>query len=181
MQILAAPFPSLAGDYQSIATVSVGSGGTGTITFSSIPSTYKHLQVRAISRVTNAVTFTDVFFRFNSDSSANYSYHALYGSGASTFSTGGASTSEMYPMTVTGSSLASNIFAVGVVDILDYADTNKYKTTRGLTGFDSNGGGYVFLTSGNWRSSSAINTITITSGANTFAQHTQFALYGIKG
>lgn len=33
-------------DYDSIATTTVGAGGAASITFSSIPSTYQHLQIR---------------------------------------------------------------------------------------------------------------------------------------
>ena len=70
------------------------------------------------------------------------------------------------------------IFGTFIVDILDYANTNKYKTMRALDGFDANGSGYAVLWSGNWRSTSAVSTITITGG--TFAQYSSFALYGIK-
>lgn len=181
MLILAGVGAGPSGDYQSIATTTVGAGGTGTITFSSIPSTYKHLQVRAISRVTNAVGATDVFFRFNSDSATNYSYHSLYGTGTSALSVGGGGESTMYPMSTVGTTAGAGTFAVGVSDILDYADTNKFKTVRTLTGVDYNGAGQVLISSGNWRSTAAISTITITSYSNTFAQYTQFALYGIKG
>jgi hypothetical protein len=169
------------GDFESIATTTVGSGGQATITFSDIPATYKHLQIRAISRLTNAIGATDVFLRFNSDSAANYSYHSLYGNGASALSVGGGGEANMYPFSTVGTTAGAGTFAVGVADILDYADTNKFKTLRALTGVDYNGAGQLILASGNWRSSSAITTITLTSSTNTFAQYSQFALYGVKG
>jgi hypothetical protein len=69
-----------------------------------------------------------------------------------------------------------------VVDILDYANTNKYKTTRNLMGFDYNGSGTIRSISGLWMSTSAINSITLTTGTSSNWQgDTQFALYGIKG
>jgi hypothetical protein len=182
MQILASVHSGgVATSFESIATTTVGAGGQATITFSSIPSTYKHLQIRAISRITAAIGATDVTMRFNSDSGANYSYHSLYGNGASALSVGGGGEATMYPMSTVGTTAGAGTFAVGVTDILDYANTNKFKTVRTLTGVDYNGAGQVILNSGNWRSSSAVSTITITSYSNTFAQHTQFALYGIKG
>jgi hypothetical protein len=57
----------------------------------------------------------------------------------------------------------------------------KYKTTRTFNGMDLNGSGWIYLQSGNWRSSSAITSITLNRqyGSN-FAPYTQFALYGIK-
>jgi hypothetical protein len=163
-----------------IATTTLNTTASS-ITFSSIPQDYTHLHIRGISRITNAVTNTDITVTFNSDSASNYSYHALYGTGSAAASTGGVSQSQIYPMTTIGTGVTSNIFAVGILDILDYANTNKFKTVRSFSGYDGNGNGIVFLNSGNWRSTAAINTITITSYSNTFAQNCSFALYGIKG
>ena len=36
------------GDFESIATVTVGGGGAASIEFTSIPGTYQHLQIRGI-------------------------------------------------------------------------------------------------------------------------------------
>jgi hypothetical protein len=66
-------------------------------------------------------------------------------------------------------------------DILDYADTNKYKTSRSITSWDGNGTGVVFFYSGNWRSTSAISTVTLTASTGSFTANSSFALYGIKG
>ena len=142
--------------YESIATVTVGSGGSSSVEFTSIPGTYKHLQIRAIYRTAGAGF--NPRYRFNSDTGSNYSNQ-----------TGIAGT------IVTS---ASNTFNVSVVDILDYADTNKYKTLRLLDGYDANGSGYVSLGSGNWRNTSAVTSITIYNG--TYAQYSHFALYGCK-
>jgi hypothetical protein len=67
-----------------------------------------------------------------------------------------------------------------ICDVLDYANTNKFKTLRSLTGNDRNGSGSIWLDSGLWRSTSAITSIKFTTGT-AFAQYSQFALYGIKG
>lgn len=186
MQILAAPFVSVAGDFQSIATTVVGVSGQATITFSSIPSTFKHLQIRGITRLGSSTTGTnDIFIRFNSDTASNYSQHALFGTGASASSNGSASTTSAYATRATSPRAGStaNAFGVFVVDILDYADTNKYKTVRGLGGADTNDtNGLISLASGNWRSTSAVTQIDLTDelGYN-FVQYSHFALYGIKG
>ena len=182
MQILAAPFAGIAGDYQSIETVTVGAGGAATITFSSIPATYKHLQVRYMSRSANAAATDVLSWRFNSDTASNYSRHFLFGEGASVNSGAATSDTRMTTDGTTGATATAGIFGVGVVDILDYADTNKYKTLRALSVDDRNGAGLVVLNSGNWRSTSAVSTITIiTNSTANFAQYSQFALYGIKG
>jgi len=171
------------GDYESIATVSVGSGGASSVTFSNIPNTYEHLQIRCIAKTDRAETDDVVTMTFNSDTGANYSWHSLRGNGI--VAAAGAGTSTSYISIyygATGNSGANDIFAGSVTDILDYANTNKYKTTRTLNGMDLNGSGWVYLHSGNWRSTSAITSITLDQryGSN-FKQYSQFALYGIKG
>jgi hypothetical protein len=167
--------------YESIATA-VGTGSSGTITFSSIPSTYTHLQLRVISRGTASAN--DAYFaRFNSDSGGNYyQIHVLYGNGsaAGAFASGTSST-LMQPADIVGSSSTANSFAANVTDILDYSNTNKYKTVRTLYGFDTNGAGVVALNSNLWMSTSAITSITLTTGSGSFATNSHFALYGIKG
>ena len=167
-----------------LGMVQVGSGGSSTITFSSIPSTYKHLQVRVISRTnyTGSGGGIENYARFNSDSGSNYAYHVLSGNGASA----GASASTSQTNLVWGysprSADTSGIFGAYVVDILDYANTNKYKTTRSLAGEDYNGSGTIRFWSGLWQSTTAIDTITITPiSGNSFVQYSSFALYGIKG
>ena len=168
------------GSYESIATVTVGSGGSSTITFSSIPSTYTHLQIRCIARHTGADTDNNIYIQYNSDTASNYSNHFLRGNGAIVDAGGAANTANPYVLRVSGASSSANIFGVGVVDILDYANTNKFKTVRSLTGHDQNGSGVVFFNSSNWRSTSAITSITLFGIGFNIAQYSQFALYGIK-
>jgi hypothetical protein len=168
--------PSLAA-YESIATVTVGGAGQSSISFTSIPSTFTHLQVRGIARRSSGNTNTIV--RFNSDTGNNYSAHYLLGNGATASAGGEASVSRFYFDILTASATS---YSVGVMDILDYANTNKYKTARTLAGIDLNGSGTIWLTSGSWRNTAAITTVTLSleSSAN-FEQYTTFALYGIKG
>ena len=166
-------------DFVSISTTTVGASSQLTITFNSIPSTYKHLQIRAIAL--SASNSVPVLLRFNSDTGSNYSQHYFAGQGALVSSGGTASTSSI---TLTGIYARfldpSNPWSF-VIDILDYANTNKYKTVRSFHGADYNGSGEINLTSGNWRSTSAISTITLSMASSGFTQYSQFALYGITG
>lgn len=168
--------------YESIATVTVGSGGSSSITFSSIPSTYTHLQIRMIGRIDRTAEANDFFtIRYNSDTSANYSWHALEGSGAAVYAESASSTSLPRNGDIAATTAASGIFGVGVIDILDYTNTNKYKTTRSFTGRDANGSGWVWFGSSLWMNTAAISTINILPTFGTgFQINTQFALYGIK-
>ena len=169
------------GAYDSIATTTVGAGGAATVTFSSIPSTYTHLQIRWIAR--NASTnATDSFgINFNSDTGANYAWHWLYGTGSSVSAYGtGSQTAGLIECT-SGAGATSGIFGGGYIDILDYANTTKYKTVRSLGGADANGSGGIFLMSSLWQNTNAVSTILLTSNSGNFQQYSQFALYGIKG
>ena len=168
--------PAVTNSYESIATVTVGSGGTSTITFSSIPSTYKHLQIRGISK-TSATSGGSIGMTFNADTASNYSMHGLTGNGSSA-SAYGFSDTKIY---IGYGAQDTTYFNAIIIDVLDYADTNKYKTSRNLMGLDTNGGGIVGLLSGSWRSTSAVSTITLTPQSANFAEYSSFALYGIKG
>lgn len=171
----------LIGDFESIASTTVGVGGATDVTFSSIPSIYTHLQIRILGRATNTATDENYGIQFNSDTATNYSLHYLSGSGTSASSGAGANYSFMLGARVPAASISANIFGVGIIDILDYKDTNKFKTIRSLTGWDSNGNGSVWLESGNWRSTSAITTIKVYNPNGNLSQYSSIALYGIKG
>ncbi len=175
----------LANSYESIATSTVGAGGVSSVTFSSIPQTYKHLQIRALVKDNRSATSSDNnFLRFNNDSGNNYNAHQLIGDGSSASSGVLGTDSAMIYGTVPGASIGASIFNATIVDILDYTSTNKYKVIRSLNGYDSNGGGTIRLTSGLWMSTSAVTQIDLLTNigaTSTIQQYSSFALYGIKG
>jgi hypothetical protein len=163
-----------AGDYESIATVTVGAGGSATVSFTSIPSTYAHLQVRAL--IKNTSTDTDAYIQLNSDVNSVYR-HQLIGNGSNASASANSGISYIL---LTPSSTPSSTFGVSVIDILDYKNTNKAKTIRALSGYDTNGGGLVGLGSALWTSTDAVTTIKLVPAGGNFAQYSHFALYGIK-
>jgi hypothetical protein len=168
------------GAYDSLATVTL-SAATASIEFAGIPSTYKHLQIRGIGRSTQTPdTSVNVYLRLNSDSGSNYSTHYLTGNGSSASSGSATSTTFIYTGAVTAAGSTASIFESSVIDILDYANTNKYKTVRTLAGWDANGSGLVSFWSGSWRNTNATTTITLLPNLGNWAQYSQFALYGIK-
>jgi hypothetical protein len=171
--------------YESIATVTVGSGGSASISFTSIPSTYTHLQIRGIARSTLAGTTPDnVAFRINGDSGSNYTTHSLRGSNATVTASNFVSLSYAYlPSTSSAAGSLGSVFAAVVLDLLDYRNTNKTKVFRTLSGFNENntsGPSNIQFQSALWNSTSAVTSIEFTNSAN-FAEYSQFALYGIKG
>lgn len=161
-------------DFYQIATTTVGSAGAADITFSSIPQTYTHLQIRGITRHT---TENNDYMQFNADTGSNYSWHELWGDGASAFSSNGTSQSFMkvgYGFTT------ADCFGVSIIDILDYTNTNKYKTIKASVGSTNNTDAYVLFRSGNWRSTNAITSIKIYPTTGNFSQYSTYALYGVK-
>ena len=163
-----------AGDFESIATYPVGSGGEATITFSSIPATFAHLQIRAILKQSIG---SGAFARFNSDTGSNYARHRLQGNGSTASAAGDASQDKVLINTSQGFS----DFGTIVMDILDYANTNKVKTVRHLFGIDLNGSGAVGVESNLWRDTSAITQIQfISPNGGNYAEYSHFALYGIR-
>jgi hypothetical protein len=176
------------GTFDSIQTVTVGSGGAASISFSAIPSTYKHLQIRCLSRNTSSSVRVNMRVGNGSiDTGTNYKWHSLGGDGSASFgySPGGSLDYIQAVSSVQGSEIA-NAFGVAVIDILDYANTSKNKTFRILTGSEVNsyasGNYFVGINSAAWFSTSVINTITMyPNGAGNLAEFSQFALYGIQG
>jgi hypothetical protein len=174
------------GDFESIATTTVGSGGSSTITFSSIPSTYKHLQLRVLAKESGTGTGgPNIVMSINSDTThTNYRSHYLQGTGSGT-GAGDVQASGYYCLvgnTATSNASYANMFGTNIIDILDYADTNKNKTVRALWGHDRNGSGEVGINSSFRISTTAITSLTLTIvGGTNFTQYSQFALYGIRG
>lgn len=160
------------GAYDALATITVPSGGAASVTFSGIPTGYKHLQIRYLLKC-NSINWN--YIRYNGDTGANYTFHAMYGTGSSALAGAGTGyTGWAFDYNNSGTA-----WQTGIIDILDYASTTKNKTGRCLHGFDENGSGIIELNSGAWLSTAAITSIKI-DGATTIDQYSQFALYGVK-
>ncbi len=173
--ILASSYPAVVTAFDSIATSNPS--GVSTITFSSIPSTYKHLQVRM--SMVGASGGSLIVANFNSDTGANYTWHSLQGQGttASSYNGTGNSYSRWFGRDVGTSSTAPTVL---VADILDYTNTNKNTTVRVLSGMDANGSGELGISSSLWLNTAAITSITVkTHDAVNFASGTIIALYGV--
>lgn len=176
--VFAAPVPPVTNSYESIATVTVGSGGSSTITFSSIPSTYKHLQLRMTLKGT--VASSALLVQFSGDTTSSYNNHYLEGNGSSVVA-GYDATGAIIVYGTIAPTAATSVFTGGVMDILDYTNTNKYKTVRTLSGYDANGSGIIDFDSGLWRNTGTVSSALLYPTSGNFAQYSQIALYGIKG
>jgi hypothetical protein len=170
--------------YESIASAT-GTGSSGTITFSSIPSTYTSLQVRFMAKSTfGSDNANQVRVRFNGDTAANYTYHNVYGDGSAAYAEGAASQTYSQ-LRFLAPSTSANLLGVGIMDVQQYANTSNYKTLRYFGGTDTNGNtsivSPVILGSGLWMSTSAITSISFICSTLNFTTDTTFALYGLRG
>ena len=176
--------------FESIFTATVGSGGSSSVAFTSIPSTYTHLQLRWLVRTqdSSATGINNFHVTINEtydESRTNYDTHFLIGDGSSASASATTSSFSSRMGIVVEAGNTASVYAVGVMDILDYTDTNKYKVMRSLVGYDKNGAGTVRLSSGMRRNTAAVTSIYFTppsaGGASVkWAQYSHFALYGIK-
>ena len=169
------------GAFESIATSAVGAEGAASVAFSSIPQTYKHLQVRCMLRDEAAFAERALFVEINGNSpSGSNAYHQLLGNGSSASSSAATSQGRWSDtVSVPAASAAANIFAVAVIDILDYTNTNKTKTLRALGGYDANGSGKVMLTSYLYNSTNTITSLLLYTNQK-IVSGSHLALYGIK-
>ena len=169
------------GSYESIATVTVGAGGASSVTFTGIPSTYTHLQLRMFCQFNDTTAgLGGASLQFNSDTGTNYTRHELIGEGTAASSIGlinqTAATVGRFYFTP-----SSSIFSSAIVDILDYTNTNKNTTVRSLGGTDVNGsGGEIRFSSSAWINTAAITSITIPAPTLNFKQYSSIALYGVN-
>lgn len=161
------PFSS----FESIATVTVGSGGSASVSFSSIPATYTHLQIRGF--VADNATNCNFYMSFNGNTATNG--HAVYGEGGNPVSYDNSSPGLIY-----GQRTNTGQF-VFITDLLDYTNANKNKTIRTLAGGDANGAGRVGLYSGFINNTAAITSLSIAPNTSNFPQYSVVSLYGIKG
>jgi hypothetical protein len=161
-----------------IAGQTLGSA-TAAVDFNSIPQTFTHLQIRFFIR--SQSSSNDFSIGANgSFSIANSSSHSLVGNGSSASSGSWVSQSFISP---TNSGVGTGVFpsgsvGSGIIDLLDYTNTNKTKVVRMLWGSDQNGAGFVSLFSGSLNTTSAITAFNLFNGFN-WASGSRFDLYGI--
>jgi len=166
-----------------LITETLISTNTATVTFSSIPSTYKHLQIRVVARTDrSAYDVEDVNLKINGASGTSYTLHTLTGDGTSVTSFGNGDSDRIDLVPTSTAASPTSAFGANIVDILDYANTSKFKTVRILGGMNSTSYKFVRLSSGSYKSTSAVSTITVSGGAGgNFIAGTRISLYGGLG
>lgn len=157
------------GTYALIASNTLNSS-TGTVTLSSISSSYTDL----IVIVSGVIADVDksLLVRFNSDSGTNYSTTYIYGTGSSVVSGRGSNEN----LTLAGR--LGNVQSSAIIHLQDYSNTTTNKT---IIARGNNTVGLIIQSVSLWRSTAAINSLTFTlESASNFNSGTTFRLYGIE-
>lgn len=161
----------MASTYEKIASTTLG-GTSTSVTLSSIPSTYTDLVL--ILNLTATVAL-DMGIRVNGDTGTNYSETIIGGNGT-TAATTRTTSSTLWGNIYTAVSTVSGNFN-GIVNFNNYSNTTTYKTM--LNRFNSTSYGTEAIMA-LWRSTSAINSVTVLAQNSSFAAGSTFTLYGIK-
>ena len=185
--------PVVPSSFYSIATVTAA-GGETSLSFTSIPGTYKSLQIRGLAKTTYSTANSNnyVTISFNSDVTSSYANHDLTGSNSNAFaegtaSGGGALAAVRFASTNSYTGVPSQAYGAFIVDVIDYASSSKYKTVRSFAGRDTNGATSsgagvdgISLSSSLWTNTAAVTTITLLLAGQAMAAGSTFALYGVK-
>lgn len=143
---------------------------------------YKHLQIRMVTS-TNGADESLIRMQINSDTGSNYARHFLIGTGSAVNSAATTSTTAL-PLGTHATDDVANSFGASVVDILDFANTNKNTTIRALGGHAAGGSLGTFhsiaLVSGVFLNTAAVTSLQIFPQTDSFITGSRFSLYGVK-
>jgi len=153
--------------YTALATVTLG-GTASSVTFSSIPATYRDLVLVISGTASNTI---NVVIRLNGDTGSNYSYVVAEGNGASAASLSG---TDALPEVGRMSTTLSNT----IVQVMDYSATDKHTT---LLGRGNSSADLTRMSATRWANTAAVTSLTAFASPTprTFSSGTTLSLYGI--
>jgi len=158
------------------STVTVGSGGAASISFTSIPSTYTDLMVLYSLRSDRAYAFDNVSISFNG-SGATKTDRRLFGDGAATNSY---SDSELYMGVASDSSATASVFGNCQLYIFNYTSANHKSALSDGISENNNTTAAQEIVGGKWSNTAVINAVALAprTGSN-WLQYSTASLYGI--
>jgi len=156
-----------------------GTGSSGVITFSSIPSTFTDLVVYISARASTDTQSAPTLMSINGNSS-NLSFKRILGTGGSVISQSGTGTGGVGGVLTNGSDFTSNTFGSGQVYIPNYAGSSYKSYSMESTNENNASGSYMSMVAGLWSSTAAITSLTFTQEVGNTANYSTFYLYGVK-
>jgi hypothetical protein len=172
----------MANTFTKIQTITVGSGGQTTVSFTSIPQTYSHLKFLISTKDTTDTPTDGLLTKVNSDTNANYSYKGMEGvhtTNTPTF-TSQLNTTSFQPSVIQPGTYTASVFGNLELNFYNYT-SSLYKITASDYVVENNAQSAVAngFRAGLWSSSSAITSVLFTAPVN-YAQYSTFTLYGLK-
>ena len=153
------------------------------VDITSIPAHWTHLRLVAYARGDTAAANVSLLCRFNGDTGNNYDAILASNSHSATLLTAeGLAQASMRLGDIAGSTAPASAFDGWEIVIPEYAGTTGHKTARAngaLKGNTTTGNLFVEIGAGWWRSTAAINRITLFPGAGNFVAGTRVSLYGM--
>ena len=154
------------------------------ITFSSIPSTYEHLQLRCSLHAANASTYEQVWLQFGTggvvDTGSNYSMQGMRANSTSPSPRADVAITKIYVFYMASGSQNAANSSLMVTDLFNYSSTTKKKVTQSVLQFNGSSSGYYYSTvyCGSWTNTGAVSDIKITPSSGNFGRGTTITLYG---
>ena len=169
----------MANTFELIASSTLASAAS-TIDFTSIPSTYTDLCLKASLRSSDAAAFVNYTLKFNASGGTAYSVRVLYGSGsaATSASSSGAAAGDYGFQD--GAGATASTFANVEIYIPNYAGSAYKSWSTDQVQENNATAAYAGLLAGLWSNTAAINQVTLTSSAGNFVTNSTAYLYGVK-
>ena len=167
----------MANTHTLISSVTVGSGGSSTISFTSIPATYTDLVLKISSRSSVSNVNDYPIIEFNG-SVASYSLRGLQGNGAAVQSY---TDTSIYGIG-SGNNQTANTFGNSEFYIPNYAGSAYKSVSVDGVNEDNATNAVAALIAGLWVDTPAIISIALKPyhASQTFVQYSSFYLYGIS-
>lgn len=142
------------------------------------------LQIVWIGRGENTSTSVALYLRLNGDTGANYDYDYNQTAGSPSANTPGTSTGQTVIRVgvMAAASASAGLCGAGIITIPFYRGTafEKHLTYQSHARLSTSAGDVIYEDGGgNWRSTSAITSITLLASASNIAANSQFILYGL--
>lgn len=162
-----------------IVPIAYADGRDADMEFTNIPQTYQDLML--IINVRDKLIAgprTSIYFGANGSATVgDYIWTSMYGDGSS-MTADRSSTNQWSAAGVPGYNATAGEYSTVIIHLLDYKNTNKFKTMLQRSAEDSAGSGIVSLHHGLWKQTAAISSLQL---RNTFQTGSKVTLYGIKG
>lgn len=165
--------------YSPLGSVTVGSGGSTTITFNNIPQNYTDLILKLSSRDTYAATGLTVWANFNGNTTSTHTYVRIFGSGSGTGASTDATQTRLFVGDHPGSTATASTFGNIEMYIPNYTSGNFKSVSNDAVQELDGTTAYANLSAVLWSNPTAISRISLTC-QTAFAEFSTATLYGIR-